>query len=202
MDTEIKATVWLGTFGAPATVGSLYIRIEWISYSLLVIGVVQLVTAFVVLMVWMRDQLIRQAQAKIDSQDRTLLLAREARQMNDRQIEFVARARSFGRDLGLDGGTYLHGTDAPLWFVQEFLSYSHNRLLCPVRKWSEGTDERNWAQQITAVLIEFGFATVSSGPYASRWESGFTPDVIMEKLGLQPLPHPTAVSPEWEEVPA
>jgi hypothetical protein len=183
MSEELSATLWAGIPGTIALVLTKYLT-GWARDMLLFLGVVLALFAVVIFLFWMRDQWIEGNRRIAESKDRIYQLAEQARFLSPEQIAFVQAAAHIGTDLTVEGEQYLRGTDAPLWFVGEFLGRSYNRCACPVRTWNDGSDKRTWANQITSVLVGAGFATMARGNESALWAPGVSPESIAKKLGI------------------
>ena len=66
-------------------------------------------------------------------------------------------------DLDLEDGK------VPMRFVKEFFAQGNRQYMAPVRIYSDGTDERKWAQQITAYMVLLGVAKPAEGKYSAKW---------------------------------
>jgi hypothetical protein len=189
-----------GIPGGLALAGVPYVT-GWLQDCLLVIGVVLCCFAVVILFFWARDQWISQTRFLLDGRDRLLKHMQQAQQLTSEQLNFVERSTHIGIDVTLQGESYLRGTDAPLWFVDKFLGLSSLYSLARVRQWSEGSKQHEWADQITARLVEAGFALDATGNQPASWAPGITPDLIAKKLG-RTLPHPITTPDGWQKVTA
>lgn len=120
--------------------------------------------------------------------------------MTVEQIAYARDSLGVGLDIATDGRTYLHGTSVPMEFVvDEFLARSNDRHAVPVRVFSEGT-EREYAQQVTRVMIDAGFAEPAAGNMSARWKAGVTPRVVARKLGRE-LRSISELGGGWKEIP-
>lgn len=119
--------------------------------------------------------------------------------MTVEQIAYARDSLGVGLDIDTDGKEYLHGTSAPMPFVEEMLSRSSDRHVVPIRVFSEGT-ERTYAQQVTQVFIDAGFAEPAAGNMSARWKVGVTPRVVARKLG-RTLPIVQELGEGWKEIP-
>jgi hypothetical protein len=55
------------------------------------------------------------------------------------------------------------------FIVREFLPNCTETHLAPVRNWSEGSEKRAWAEDLTRLFILMGFARPAGGHYPARW---------------------------------
>jgi hypothetical protein len=199
MTEELSSALWTGIPATVALVLTKYLT-GWARDILLFIGVLLACFAVVIFLFWCRDTWIDQQRRIAESKDRLYQLAEQARYLNDNQLKFVYAAAHIGVDLTLEGESYLRGTNAPLWFVSEFLSKSFSRTTYPVRNYSEGTDERGWSQEITRALIEAGYALPAHGNEAALWSEGISKEIVAKKLGLTLKTNPPAPG-SWEPIP-
>ena len=199
-DLSPGAILSTGIPGSLALVAANYARVDWVRDCLLCIGIVLACYAVAILLMWLRETWISQQERVSNMRDRIYALAHEARYLTPEQIKFIVDTRHIGTDRDLAGEVFLHGTDVPLWFVEDFLGRCYTYRLYAVRNYSEGTDEREWARQITAVLVGGGYAMEAAGNQSAAWAEGISPQVIADKLGLNRLPHSTDTPPEGGEV--
>lgn len=197
-EIKLSAAISTGIPGALSLVAAEYLS-GWLRDCLLACGILLACFSVVILFFWMRDTWISQNKRAAEGKDRLFQLAEQARYLNDNQLKFVYAAAHIGVDLTLEGESYLRGTNAPLYFVAEFLSKSFNRTTYPIRNYSEGTDERGWAQEVTRALIEAGYALPARGNEAALWADGISKEVIAKKLGLTLSNPPTPDS--WAPIP-
>ena len=191
-DLNPGAMLATGLPGGLALVAASYAQVDWVRDCLMVVGGLLACFAVVILVFWMRDQWIWQQERIANLRDRIYSLAHEARYLTVEQMKFVTDTRGrLGTDRSLSGETYLHGTDdVPLWWVAEFLSHCGNYRLYAIRNYYEGTDERRWAVQTTAVLVNGGYADGALGNHSATWAQGINPQVIADELGLKLLSTP------------
>lgn len=64
----------------------------------------------------------------------------------------------------------LAGQDVPLAFIQEFLSKSTHRHLCPVRTYADGSISRRYAQIVTDALQGLGWTEPAAGNQPAAWK--------------------------------
>ena len=93
--------------------------------------------------------------------------------LTDKQIEFFkANALIIRVIMGNDGLVkYLQWMDNLISFnfIYQFLERSDDDFLPPVRQWPEGSNERDWAQAFTALLVNYGWAEPAAGNRPARW---------------------------------
>jgi hypothetical protein len=56
-------------------------------------------------------------------------------------------------------------------FLYEFIEASNDVFLCPIGAYSEGSEERAWAQALTAYFVRIGEAEPARGNMSARWKS-------------------------------
>ena len=195
---ELSAALWTGLPGIVALALTKYLS-GWAKDILLFVGGLLAVFSVVIFFFWCRDTWIEQNRRIKESNDRLFQLSESARFLSTEQITFVEHASHIGIDISVEGESYLRGTDAPLWFVNDFLSKSYNRCACPVRTWNDGSDKRTWAVQITSVLVKAGFAYTARGNESALWAQGISPEIIAKKLGMT-LKDPSP-SGDWLPIP-
>lgn len=57
----------------------------------------------------------------------------------------------------------------PLHFIEDFFDWPDPEYLKPIREYPDKTNEREWAQALTAYLISMGFAEPANGNHSARW---------------------------------
>jgi hypothetical protein len=211
MDIRLSSALPPGIVGGILLVAAYYVPQQWLSGVALGVGAVTLSVSAATVWAWVATVRADLYRDRLDAEDRALLMAHAARGMTAQQIDYAVGARHIAIDVELAAGMgverYLRGTDIPLWFARYFLRRSYNYTACPVRTWTDGTQERRWAQQLTAMLINGGYLLpYGGGNQAARWADGVTPDLILAALAAdndeidpQPLPHPAETPPEGAE---
>jgi hypothetical protein len=199
MNNHPSAMLIAGIPGGLALVGANYVGVDWVKMSLLVAGGILLLFAVAILATWLVDNAIQQYRDLMRARDRQIQLAEVIRNMQPYQIDYLAASTHIGIDRDLRGETFLRETEAPLPFVADYLSKCYTYSLKPIRDYSDGI-EREWVQQITAVLIDAGYALEAIGNQAAQWIPGITPEIIAGKLGLSIVKHsPTGGG--WTPIP-
>lgn len=59
----------------------------------------------------------------------------------------------------------------PMNFVSEFVRQGNRQYLAPIGTYSDGTDERTWAQSLTAYLITLRYADPAVGNRPAKWRN-------------------------------
>lgn len=117
----------------------------------------------------MREQLAAAAVTE------RVLMLRELRHMNRDQMDALSRWTPTLEIIAATTGpvTYLNtfGVLIPMVFIAEFLQDGEGPYLCRIRKFGEGTKERQWAELFTRYVVGQGWAERSNGPYAARWKN-------------------------------
>jgi len=182
--TNPPAALWAGIPGIMILVGAGYVD-QPASGIMVGVGGILLLVAVVVLCLWARDVWVDQQARLMDARDRETARMREIRGLGKEQLDFLYRSGTVGIAHGLDGEKYLYGTSVPLWFAADFLSKCHNRALYPIRNYSEGTDGRRWAGEITSALVGAGLAYEAAGNLSATLAEGVTPEIIAGRLELK-----------------
>lgn len=148
---------------------------EWLRASLVLAGLVFLVTAAMAAISWLsyvavvRYERYREATAITE---RTILLEKVSMLTAD-QTAMIEAGRPVIEILGGSPGPVYSlrtGTlDIPMSFVKEFMTQSNDLTLCPIRTWGEGTERRDYAATLTDYLVGFGFAKPASGNKPATW---------------------------------
>jgi len=72
---------------------------------------------------------------------------------------------SNGPEFSLEIG----GAKIPYVWIDQFLRMGDGEYLCPVRMWSDGSREREWANLLTNWMVMMGFAAEARGMRPARW---------------------------------
>lgn len=59
--------------------------------------------------------------------------------------------------------------EIPDHFVIEFIRAGDGDYLCPIRRYPEGSAERDWAIALTDMLVTYDFASIAKGNRSARW---------------------------------
>jgi len=77
---------------------------------------------------------------------------------------------------GEDGPEYMLRTPwgpVPRWFVEEFLDQSSDQFLYPIRRFADGTSERDWATWLTDWFVHVAqIALPHEGSHSAAWRDG------------------------------
>ena len=102
-------------------------------------------------------------------------LAETLRWMTDEQLNAFGRHR-----VGIE---VVPGTGGPLYtlvlpfcrvpfdFLETFMTHGTSTHLAPVRRWSEGSKPREYAEALTKYFIDDGFASYEGGNHSAFWLS-------------------------------
>lgn len=148
---------------------------DWWLALLEMIGLVLGVGAALSLGEWIVDRSVRAVyhlRQAMAITERVALLEQISR-MDREQIEYaktyVPVLELVAGDLGpvqwlrvLDGAV-------PMSFVEEFVGLSQDGYLCPVRRYSEGSSERGWAEKFTRWAVQMGWADEAGGNRPAKW---------------------------------
>lgn len=98
--------------------------------------------------------------------------------LTDKQIEwFQANTMIIRVIMGQEGIVkYLQWANnlVPFTFIDEFLSMGEGDYLCPIRRYPEGSHERDWSTALTAMFVNYEWAEPASGNRPARWtENGY-----------------------------
>jgi hypothetical protein len=150
---------------------------DWLRAFLIVVGLVFLVWAVfttIDVMVFRANMRLRERQMALARTERVMMLE-QLKQLNRMQIEALSQYTPVYELVGGDTKPLMYlrvfGGTVPAGFVDEFLRLGDEAHLCPVSRWSEGTREREWAEQFTRYAIAQGWATKAAGPYPAKWKN-------------------------------
>jgi len=155
-----------------------------LGYVLLTCGVVLLVVALSIMLVWLASEfvIIWRDFRRGDSITPELLLIEE----RGRLINGVRDLDEAGKRIVIENGTimgqsfalmddepYIKGTNVPYWFFYDWLSKCDDVFLASTGSWAEGTNERTWAQELTRLFVVRGQATEARD--GRQWTGGNRP---------------------------
>jgi hypothetical protein len=93
--------------------------------------------------------------------------------MTAEQIQFIlANSLVFSVLVGSDETLYTlrwMGEEIPFTFIEDFMESGDGNFLYPVGRYSDGTNERRWAQALTNLVVSKGWAEEARGRYPARW---------------------------------
>ena len=148
----------------------------WVAPLCLVTGLACAVAAGVLMVHWIASLWIgllynyRVAESK---SERVALLTQLAR-MDQQQIDFanryVPRLEMAAGDAG--PAVFLRvegGSSIPMDFIHAFIDEGQDEWMCPVRRYSEGSIQRTWAEQFVTWCIWMGYAAEAGGNRPARW---------------------------------
>lgn len=150
---------------------------DWLRLILVITGVVVMFFALCATLDFLSHRyavrVSQLASAKARSDPRVIMLDKISR-MTPEQL---AQARVYVADIGItanpeSGPTYhlrLPVGDVPLDFVTEFINGGRDGYLKPIRDYSEGGKEREWAGRLTSYFVFNGWAEEARGNNAARW---------------------------------
>ncbi len=118
------------------------------------------------------EQTHAQETARVQAEQR---LAETLRYLSDEQLNAFGRHR-VGMEMvpGTGGPIYtliFPFARVPFDFVETFLSHGTETHLAAVRRWSEGSKAREYAEALTKYFIADGFAAYEAGNNAAYWLS-------------------------------
>lgn len=147
----------------------------WLPSLAVVAGLALAVAAGVGMVHWIGSiwvSLLGDYRRAMANSERVALLDRIAR-MDTEQVEFakryVPRIEMATGDAGPALFLRVVNDTIPLEFVKQFLNEGEDEWLCPVRRYSEGSLERKWAEEFTAWAIWMGYAAEAGGNRPARW---------------------------------
>ena len=148
---------------------------DWVRIVLVGIGGFMLLLAAVTLINWIvsnfNERLLEYHTAMAHT-ERTAMLDTISH-MSAEQVSILNQYVPVVEILaGLPGPVYRLVTPTctvPQTFIDEFLIRSTDEYLAPIRSWSDGTKEREWAEMITQLWIVMGFARQAAGPHPAAW---------------------------------
>jgi hypothetical protein len=195
---SMKKPILLG-LGAILMLLPVWIRSElaaWMQALLLAVGLwllVWLLFAVIEYLQWLA-QVAAWRQKKIDLMtprmaeiEKQKEIIREIRGMTPQQIDLIKNygpvATALAGDLGPLADMQTAGGRVPYVFIDLFMAQSSGRFLAPVGSWSEGTEERDYAQWLTGWLCDRGHADRAGGPYPARWRDGGRAQAIQAIYG-------------------
>lgn len=151
---------------------------EWLRATLVVIGLVFLLWAVftsIDVIVYRANKRLMERRLALARTERVVLIE-AIRHLTDQQIGILSQYTPIFELIG--GGDhgplmYLRTMDGnvPVRFIERFLELGGEEYLCPVRQWSEGSREREWAEAFTRFSIAMGWASRGAGPYPAKWIS-------------------------------
>ena len=148
---------------------------DWVRIVLVGIGGLMLFVAAVTLINWIvanfNERLLEYHTAMAHT-ERTAMLDTISH-MSAEQVAILNQYVPVVEILaGLPGPIYRLVTPTgtvPQTFIDEFLIRSTDEYLAPIRSWSDGSNERQWAENFTQFLIVMGNARQASGPHPAAW---------------------------------
>lgn len=151
-------------------------RVEWLRMTLVFGGWILLAVAVVLIGDWLayRIEFHREQGRRVAAICRETVILDKLRLLQPAQAELL---RTYGVDvvtiIGLPEARHIYripGTDLepddP--FMTEFLS-DDGYYLTPIGRYSEGSKQRVWAEAVTKLMLDYGFAEKAAGPRSARW---------------------------------
>jgi len=171
-----------GVPGAALTIGGLQVHSPaWIGYILMGCGVVLMAICIAIIGLCVYADAVstyrHQREAAGVTTESVLLeqrarLCDRVRGLTDEQVKIVIENGILGVSFRLfDDEPLVHPTSVPYWFLYEFIGKSDEMFLCQIRNYSEGTNQRKWAQELTRLFVSRGEATLAHGNEQARWKS-------------------------------
>jgi hypothetical protein len=116
-------------------------------------------------------------------------LAETLRYMTDEQLNAFGRHR-VGMEIipGTGGPIYtliLPFARVPFDFIETFVSHSTQTHLAAVRRWSEGSNARGYADALTKYFIDDGYADYDPGNQAAYWLSAKARHAGLVSIGYE-----------------
>jgi hypothetical protein len=110
--------------------------------------------------------------------------------MSDAQLAAIGRLRPEIEHVPGNGVTPIHTLLLPAaripWdFVDEFYAQCTETHLAPVRRWSNGSKKHDWADAITAHMIDAGYAVYNPGNESTTWVSEKQRLAGWESIGIE-----------------
>lgn len=176
MRPRLSATVVLALGAGLANVLSRQPRAaEWVTGWLELATLVLAIAAGLSLAEWSSDRWVERVRAyrqALAISERAALLERISR-MDAVQIEFAKHYTPVIELSAAEDGPVMWlrvaaGT-IPMAFIEEFIGASEGNFLCPIRRFAEGTPEREWAERFTSWAIWQGWASEAAGNRPARW---------------------------------
>jgi hypothetical protein len=148
----------------------------WVKTLLALAGIFLLVWALITAV----DTIQFKANARLREQRQAMAITERVavlekiRQMRPDQINALDKYVSTIEIIAGDAGPIYTvrlptGPAAPLSFIEELIDRGDADHLGPIRNYSEGSAERDWAERFTGFCVFNGWAAPASGPYAARW---------------------------------
>jgi hypothetical protein len=156
--------------------------------------------AFALFTLWSIANLVwYQASARLYETQRALAYTERvrildlARDLTPEQVELVkASGITFEWLLGSDGSMIPHrlttpGGSVPVDFFQTFMRLSGEDFTVPIRTWSEGSQDREYARWMTNGLISMGWAEPAAGNQSARWTRRGLADQLLKQVEIKDL---------------
>ena len=148
---------------------------DWVRSVLVFSGVIFLIGSILAAINWLSYVVVvraERARIAFATTERVLMLERISSLSTD-QARLVETGRLLIEVLpGSPGPAYTLRYGAariPYGFIYDFLDRSGDDYLAPIRLWSEGTHEREYAEALTRFFCVCGYASPAAGSRSAAW---------------------------------